>query len=65
MRLYKKVTHKTLRISKTFGIEGKKLLTPDDDYDALREFNHDLEGTTSLSMAERNISGKILCTEKP
>jgi SNF2 family DNA or RNA helicase len=47
LRLYKKVTHKTLRISKTFGIEGKKLLTPEDDYDALREFNHDLEGTTS------------------
>lgn len=44
LTLYKRVTHKTLRISKTFGIEGKKLLTPDDDYEALKEFVHTLEG---------------------
>lgn len=44
LTLYSKVTHKTLRISKTFGIEGKKLLTPDDDYDALRDFNEAYEG---------------------
>src|SRR5207244_706863 len=30
LTLYARVTHKTLRISKTFGIEGKKLLTPED-----------------------------------
>jgi len=47
LRLYRKVTHKTLRISKTFGIEGKKLLTPQDDFEALKDFNHELEGTTS------------------
>lgn len=47
LKLYTKVSHKTLRISKTFGIEGKKLLTPDDDYDALKEFNHSYEGTTT------------------
>lgn len=47
LRLYKKVAHKTLRISKTFGIEGKKLLRPGDDYEALREFNHTYEGTTT------------------
>jgi hypothetical protein len=34
-----------LLISKTLGIEGKKLLTPDDDYEALKEFNHAYEGT--------------------
>ena len=45
LRLYNRVSHKTLRISKTFGIEGKKLLRPDDDYDALREFNEEYEGT--------------------
>ena len=45
LRLYRKVSHKTLRISKVFGIEGKKLLRPDDDFDALRDFNHDYEGT--------------------
>lgn len=44
LTLYSKVTHKTLRISKTFGIEGKKLLTPEDDYDALRDFNEAYEG---------------------
>ena len=31
LSLYHTVSKKTLRISKTFGIEGKKLLTPDDD----------------------------------
>lgn len=49
LRLYTRVSHKTLRISRTFGIEGKKLLTPDDDYEALKEFNHLYEGTTTLS----------------
>ncbi len=47
LSLYERVTHKTLRISKTFGIEGQKLLTPQDDYDALREFNKAYEGTTT------------------
>jgi SNF2 family DNA or RNA helicase len=45
LTLYRRVTQKTLLISKTFGIEGKKLLRPDDDYDALKEFNHAYEGT--------------------
>ena len=45
LTLYTKVTQKTLLISKTLGIEGKKLLTPKDDFDALREFNHVYEGT--------------------
>jgi hypothetical protein len=45
LTLYSKVTQKTLLISRTLGIEGKKLLTPDDDYEALKEFNHDYEGT--------------------
>jgi superfamily II DNA or RNA helicase len=45
LTLYTKVTQKTLLISKTFGIEGKKLLTPADNYDALKEFNQAYEGT--------------------
>ena len=45
LSLYATVTHKTLRISKTFGIEGRQLLTPDDDYDALKEFNEEYDGT--------------------
>jgi len=47
LRLYSKVSHKTLRISKVFGIEGKKLLRPDDDFDALKDFNHTYEGAAS------------------
>ncbi|NLX97836.1 MAG: DEAD/DEAH box helicase family protein [Rhodopirellula sp.] len=47
LTLYKRVTQKTLQISKTFGIEGRKLLTPDDDYEALRDFNESYEGQTT------------------
>ena len=45
LSLYAKVTQKTLLISHTLGIEGKKLLTPEDDYEALKEFNQAYEGT--------------------
>ncbi len=44
LTLYARVTEKTLLISRTLGIEGKKLLRPEDDYEALREFNHAYEG---------------------
>lgn len=44
LRLYHRISYKTLRISKVFGIEGKKLLKPEDDYDALRDFVHAYEG---------------------
>lgn len=47
LSLYHTVSKKTLRISKTFGIEGKKLLTPDDDYEALKDFNSQYEGAPS------------------
>lgn len=47
LKLYSRVAHKTLRISKIFGIEGSKLLRPDDDFEALKEFNQAYEGTTS------------------
>ncbi len=45
LSLYTTVTRKVLLISRTLGIEGKKLLTPDDDYAALRDFNQAYEGT--------------------
>ena len=48
LALYKRVSHKTLLISKTLGIEGKKLLRPEDDYQALKEFNASYEGETSV-----------------
>lgn len=44
LKLYERVAHKTLRISRTFGIEGKQLLKPDDDYEALRDFIKAFEG---------------------
>jgi superfamily II DNA or RNA helicase len=47
LTLYSRVTHKTLRISKTLGIEGGKLIHPDDDLDELRHFNESYEGTPS------------------
>jgi hypothetical protein len=49
LTLYGKVTHKTLMISKTLGIEGKKLFTPEDDYEALRELNKAYEGEKSTT----------------
>lgn len=47
LALYARVAHKTLRISKVFGIEGQKLLKPDDDFAALRDFNQTYEGAPS------------------
>ena len=37
LKLYERVAGKVLRISKTFGIEGRQLLTDKDDYDDLRD----------------------------
>lgn len=47
LHLYERVAHKTLRISKIFGIEGQKLLRPEDDYEALKEFGRAYDGQTS------------------
>jgi superfamily II DNA or RNA helicase/HKD family nuclease len=47
--LYSTVTKKTLLISNTMGIEGRQLLTPEDEYEALREFNAGYEGEKSLT----------------
>lgn len=47
LNLYARVAGKTLRISRLFGIEGKKLLTPTDDYDELKNFNESYEGEQS------------------
>lgn len=44
LQLYGRVSGKTLLISRTLGIEGRKLLTPDDDFEALKEFNAGYEG---------------------
>jgi superfamily II DNA/RNA helicase len=64
LSLYERVTHKTLRISKTFGIEGRQLLTPEDDYEALREFTRAYEGTTT-STEEMHLAYQQLFQEYP
>lgn len=64
LSLYSTVSQKTLRISKTFGIEGKQLLTPDDDYDALKDFNSAYEGVESKD-EEILLEYQKLMTENP
>ncbi len=64
LTLYTKVTQKTLMISKTLGIEGKKLLTPDDDYAALKEFNHAYEGTKT-AIEELHLEYQAIVQERP
>ncbi len=64
LNLYQTVSKKTLRISKTFGIEGKKLLTPEDDFDALKEFNSQYEGETSWD-EEMALAYQELLAENP
>ena len=64
LSLYKLVTQKTLMISKTLGIEGKKLLTPQDDYEALKEFSHAYEGKKSV-LEEMHLEYQTLLSENP
>jgi superfamily II DNA or RNA helicase len=47
LRLFQRVNNKTLVISRTLGIEGKKLLTPDDEFDPVKELNEQCDGTLS------------------
>ena len=64
LTLYTKVTQKTLLISKTLGIEGRKLLTPDDDFAALKEFNHAYEGTKTV-VEEMHLEYQALLEQHP
>ncbi|MBP6472374.1 MAG: DEAD/DEAH box helicase family protein [Chloroflexi bacterium] len=47
LRLFQRVTKKTMVISRTLGIEGRKLLTPDDTFDPIKELNEQFDGTLS------------------
>jgi len=64
LTLYTRVTQKTLLISKTLGIEGKKLFTPEDDYEALKEFNQAYEGTRS-AIEEMHLEYQALLQADP
>lgn len=47
LRLFQRVANKTLVISRTLGIEGRKLLRPDDEFDPVKELNEQFDGTLS------------------
>jgi superfamily II DNA/RNA helicase len=64
LSLYTRVTQKTLLISKTLGIEGRKLLTPEDHYEALKEFNHEYEGTRT-ALEDMQLEFQALLLEDP
>ena len=64
LSLYRTVSQKTLKISKTLGIEGKQLLTPEDDYDALKNFNESFDGETT-SDEKMRLELQRLFTEEP
>jgi len=64
LHIYSTLARKTLRISKTLGIEGKKLLRPEDDYDALREFNEAYEGHLT-SDEEMHLAFQQLLQDNP
>ena len=64
LKLYERVTGKTLLISNTLGIEGRKLLRPDDSYDPLREFNANYEGTRT-TVEEMHLEYQLLLQEYP
>jgi hypothetical protein len=53
-----------LLISRAFGIEDRKLLRPEDDYEALKEFNQSYEGTTS-AVEEMHLEYQRLLDEIP
>ena len=64
LSLYTRVTQKTLLISKTLGIEGRKLFTPEDDYEALKEFNSAYEGTRT-PVEEMHLEYQALLKDDP
>jgi len=64
LSLYSKVTHKTLRISKTFGIEGGKLLRADDDFEMLKNFNAQYDGEES-PLEKMHLEYQKLLSENP
>ncbi|MCY4423572.1 MAG: helicase-related protein [Acidimicrobiaceae bacterium] len=64
LKLYQRVTGKVLMISSTLGIEGRKLLRPDDAYDPLREFNATYEGTRT-AVEEMHLEYQALLKRHP
>jgi hypothetical protein len=64
LSLYQRVTNKTLMISEVFGIEGGKLITPEDNLRAIAELNAGIDGKTSEEESLRLEYQKLL-TDHP
>ena len=60
LKLFKRVTSKTLVISRVLGIEGRQLLTPTDEFDPIKELNEQYDGTLSESEELRLEYNKLL-----
>ena len=60
LNLYSRVSGKVLRISKTLGIEGKQLLKPDDEFEALKDFNATYNGVMSFEEKMRLIYEEMI-----
>ena len=48
LKLYNTVSRKALVISTVLGIEGRKFITPEDNYEAVKEFNASYEGKATV-----------------
>ena len=64
LRLFQRVTNKTVVISRTLGIEGRKLLTPDDQFDPIKELNEQFDGTLS-DVEQLRLEYNALLAEQP
>ena len=60
LSLYHRVSHKVLRISETTGLEGEKLLTPEDHFKTLKNFNAAYEGQASMEEQLRLLLNRSL-----
>ena len=60
LSLYHRVAHKVLRISETTGLEGEQLLTPDDHFKTLKNFNEAYEGSASTEERLRLVLNQAL-----
>jgi superfamily II DNA or RNA helicase len=63
LRLFQRVTNKTLLISRTLGIEGRKLLTPDDEFDPVKEINEQCDGQLSDAESLRLEYERLMATQ--
>lgn len=64
LSLFSRVTQKTVVISRSFGIEGRQLLTPDDTFDPIKEMNERFDGV--MSDTERlRLEYNELCEKRP